>query len=118
MACVMPIVRGHSPRDDEPMKAIRVQYTVKQEFVDTNRANIAAVMEELRAKGDVGVQYTAFLGPDGKTFTHVVVLRDEEASGVVPSLDAFKTFQAQLRQNVEVPPAAEDWAVVGSSYDL
>jgi len=100
------------------MQAIRVRYTVKQEFVDTNRANIAAVMAELRAKGDVGVSYTSFLEPDGKTFVHVLVARDEDARQVLPSLEAFNTFQAALRPNLEVPPEPQPWAVVGSSYDL
>lgn len=99
------------------MQAIRVRYTVKPEFVDTNRQNIAAVMAELRAKGDVGCKYTSFLEPDGKTFVHVVVARDEASLGTVPTLEAFKAFQAALRPNLEAPPQTEHWGVVGSSYD-
>ncbi len=100
------------------MKAIRVRYTVVREFVPHNRENIAAVMAELRARGDVGCTYTSFLEPDGKTFVHVVVARDEAALGIVPSLEAFAAFQAALRPNLEVPPSSERWDVVGSSYDL
>lgn len=99
------------------MQAIRVRYTVKAEFVAQNRQNIAAVMAELRAKGDVGCKYTSFVEPDGKTFVHLVVARDEATLGIVPTLEAFKAFQAALRPNLEVPPQTEHWDVAGSSYD-
>jgi len=99
------------------MKALRVRYTVKREFVAQNRENIAAVMAELRTKGDVGCKYTSFVEPDGQTFVHVVVARDEATLGIVPTLEAFKAFQAALRPNLEVPPNTEHWDVVGSSYE-
>lgn len=99
------------------MLALRVRYTVNPDFVATNRENIAAVMAELRARGDTGVKYASFLEPDGKTFVHLVVARDEAAQAVVPALDAFKAFQAALRPNLEVPPQTEHWTVVGSSFD-
>jgi hypothetical protein len=47
----------------------------------------------------------------------VVVARDEVTMAIVPTLDAFKAFQAALRPNLEVPPTSEHWDVVGSSYD-
>lgn len=98
------------------MKAIRVKYTVPADYVETNQANIRAVMEELRAKGDVGVRYSAFIAPDGRTFVHLAIVRDDEAAKVIPSLPAFQTFRAGLKENAETPPAAEDWAVVGTSF--
>jgi putative heme iron utilization protein len=100
------------------MQAIRVRYTVNTDFVATNRQNIAAVMAELRALGDVGVKYASFLEPDGKTFLHVVVARDQQAQDLVPALAAFKAFQAALRPNLEVPPQTEAWQVVGTSFDV
>lgn len=99
------------------MKALRVRYTVKREFVSQNRENIDAVMAELRARGDVGCQYTSLLEADGQTFVHLVVARDEVALGVVPTLEAFKAFQAALRPNLTAPPNSERWDVVGCSYD-
>lgn len=99
------------------MKALRVRYTVKREFVAENRENIAAVMAELRARGETGCQYTSLMEPDGQTFVHLVVARDEAALGVVPTLAAFQAFQAALRPNLTAPPSSERWDVVGSSYD-
>ena len=100
------------------MKAIRVQYTVKDDFVETNHANVRAVMEELRGKGNVGVKYTTFVLGDGRTFVHVAIHRDEAAADIIPSLPAFHTFRTALKDNVEVPPSSEEWTVVGTSYDV
>lgn len=100
------------------MKTIRVQYTVKKEFVETNKANIQAVMDELRSQNNANVQYSAFLLEDGQTFMHFVVLKDEEAGTVVPGLQAFKAFQTALKASQpEVPPKSEVLDLVGSAHN-
>jgi hypothetical protein len=98
------------------MKSVRVRYTVRPDFVEANKANVRAVMEELRAKGDSGVHYSAHVEPDGVSFVHLVILRDEEASKVIPSLEAFGRFREALRGGAVSPPASEDWEVVGSNF--
>ncbi|MEM6991987.1 MAG: hypothetical protein AAF721_15870 [Myxococcota bacterium] len=100
------------------MYATRVRYTVNDSYVEQNKANIRKVMDEVRAKSEGGVQYNAFVEADGKTFVHIVVVRDEALKSVVPSTDAFKAFQAALKPNLEVPPANESWSLVGATYDL
>jgi hypothetical protein len=101
------------------MKATRVQYTVRADYVATNEANIQAVMEELRAKGEVGVKYSAYrTGDGGRTFVHLVVAKDEESISVVPRLAAFQTFREGLSGGAESPPQVERWDVVGTSFDV
>ena len=97
------------------MHAIRVQYTVREDFVETNASNIRDVMEELRALGDVGLQYSAFRVGDGRTFVHLVLMQDKSKGSIIPNLAAFSKFQAALKGGVESPPANEAWTVVGSS---
>lgn len=97
------------------MRAIRVKYTVREDFIETNEANIRRVMDELRALGDSGVHYTAFRPEGGATFVHIVVMEDASRGDVVHGLAAFQAFQAALKTGLEVPPAAEDWTVVGSN---
>jgi hypothetical protein len=99
------------------MKIIRVQYTVKSDFVEANKQNIARVMEELRQTGNVDVKYFALLHEDGKTFMHVVMYNSTEAESFPASLESFKTFQAELKENVEVPPKTETFSLVDSSFD-
>jgi hypothetical protein len=54
------------------MKVTRVQYTVRGDFVAENKANIEAVMRELRALGRADVQYAVYLHDDARTFMHLV----------------------------------------------
>ena len=97
------------------MKVTRVQYTVRAEFVEANKRNIAAVMRELRAVGSSDVKYAVYLQQDGRTFMHVVHQSTAEAERFPTSLESFKTFQAQLKPNLEVQPQVEGLALVESS---
>ena len=100
------------------MQAIRVQYTVREDFAETNAANIRAVMDELRESGAEGIQYTAFRIGDGNTFVHIVVMASEAQADIVPGLAAFGRFRAALRDGAVTPPTNEAWTVVGTSYAL
>jgi hypothetical protein len=112
-------VRCAAPETEEAaMKVTRVQYTVRSEFAETNKANIAAVMDELRALGRADVKYTVYLHSDGKTFMHLAHQDTPEAEKFPTSLDAFKRFQAQLKDNLEVPPKVDTFGVVQSSSPM
>ena len=100
------------------MKTVKVQYTVKEGFVETNKANIAAVMAELRSLDDTGVKYAVFLREDGRSFMHLATTRDEEAGTVIASLESFKRFREQLQTGAETKPSQEDLVLVDSSFDL
>ena len=39
------------------MKSVKVQYTVKAEYADTNKANISQVMADLRELAHPGIKY-------------------------------------------------------------
>jgi hypothetical protein len=77
------------------MRAIKVEYIVKPEYVATNKANIQKVIDELKNLGDTGTLYSAYLKEDGVSFVHFAIYRDEE--NVIPTLDAFKAFSTQLK---------------------
>lgn len=96
------------------MKAIRVTYTVRPDFVATNEANIRAVMAELRALGDVGLTYSAFR-TDETTFVHLVVMDDDSKGDIISGLAAFGAFRAALKGGATSPPQQADWTVVGTS---
>ena len=101
------------------MNAVKVQYTVKESYVETNKANIRRVMADLRAINNPNIKYSAFLLDDGKSFVHFVMRADDEAQKTLSDLPSFQEFQRQLRESdPEVAPQAEDLALVGSSWDL
>ncbi|MXV50136.1 hypothetical protein GS399_04075 [Pedobacter sp. HMF7647] len=90
------------------MKIVRVQYTVKQDFVAKNLQNIAAIVAELKQLNNPGIKYGAWLLPDGKTFMHFDQLESEEAHGMLTSLESFKKFDADLWSGqLETEPVLE-----------
>ena len=100
------------------MKVTRVQYTVRSDFVEENKTNIDAVMSELRALANSDVQYAVYLHGDGKTFMHLVHQNTPEAEALPTSLGSFKHFQTRLKENLEVPPKVETFALVQSAMPM
>ena len=97
------------------MKVTRVQYTVRSDFVEENKRNIEAVMNELRALSDNDVRYAVYLQDDGQTFMHLVHHSTVEAERLPTSLASFKHFRARLKDQLEVPPKTEAFALIQSS---
>ena len=101
------------------MNAVRVQYKVKEEYVETNKANIRQVMADLREINNPDITYSAFLLDDGKTFVHLVLRVDDAAQKTLSDLPSFQEFQRQLKESgPEVPPQAENLTLVDSSFDI
>jgi hypothetical protein len=101
------------------MKAVKVQYTVKEEYAETNKKNIEQVMSDLRKLNNPGVKYSSYVLNDGKTFVHLGIYSDEEAMSVATNLDSFKKFQMELKESQpESPPKADDLNLVASAYDI
>lgn len=91
------------------MNAVKVQYTVKEEYVETNKANIRRVMADLREIDNPGIKYSAFVLDDGKSFVHFVMRADDEAQRTFSELPSFQEFQRQLRESgPESPPDAKN----------
>lgn len=101
------------------MKAVKVQYTVKAEYAETNKANISQVMADLQELTNPGIKYSSFVLEDGKTFIHFGVYSDQAALDVVNNLPSFQAFREQLKASgPESPPKGDDLTLVGSSYDI
>ncbi len=101
------------------MKTVRVQYKVKPEFADTNKANIANVMRELREMNDEGIKYSTFIFDDGQRFMHFAMFRDEDGQKKLNELESFKKFGRELKESGPVePPMPEVLSLVDSCYDI
>jgi len=101
------------------MKAVKVQYTVKAEYADTNKRNIRKVMADLQEIANPGIKYSAFLLDDEKTFVHIGIYSDQAALDVVNNLPSFQFFRDQLKTSgPEAPPQGDDLNLVDSSYDI
>ena len=101
------------------MKAVKVEYTVKPEYVNTNKANIQKVMSDLQQLNNKGINYNACLCADGKTFIHTAFFQSDEDHKMLNELASFLSFQEQLKANgLETPPKQELLTLVGSSVDI
>lgn len=101
------------------MIAIRVRYTVKPEFVENNKNNINAVMNDLRALGNPNTKYMSFLEEDGKTFMHFAMYPDKETADLVNGLSSFSKFRQELKASKpEKAPQLENLSLVGAGYKI
>lgn len=101
------------------MKIVKVTYTINVEFAEQNQANIKNVMSDLQKLNHPGINYTACLGADGKTFTHTAFFKSDEDQKMLNELSSFKYFQEQLKANgFEIPPKQELLNLVGSSKNI
>lgn len=90
------------------MKIVRVQYTTTAKFAPINKENITEIINELKALNHPGIQYNAYLLPDGKTFMHIDHFENEEAHQVLTGLSSFKKFDAELwSSQLEIEPKLE-----------
>jgi hypothetical protein len=101
------------------MKAVRVQYTVKPEYVAQNIKNIKAVMDAIQANPIEGMYYSTYQLPDGVSFMHLNIAVDGETMNKLNDVEAFTIFRTGLKASEPVsPPKAEDLEFVGSSVNL
>lgn len=101
------------------MNTVKVQYTVKELYVETNKANIQRVMADLKEINNPDIKYSAFLLDDGKSFIHFVMRVDDQAQKTLSELPSFQEFQRQLKESgPEVAPNAENLSLVGSSWEI
>ena len=75
-----------------------IRYRTRPEKTDENAALVRAVFEELKAETPPGLRYMAMQLPDG-VFVHLV--STGEGANPLPALEAFRAFQARIRERQE-----------------
>ena len=102
------------------MKAVIVQYTVKAEFVEQNKANIQKVMDYLQANPIEGMNYASFTDEKNpNTFRHINICKDEDTLKKISQVVLFKEFQMALKASGPVEaPKATYLNLVAAGYKL
>ena len=101
------------------MKAVKVQYTVKPEYVEQNKVNIRKVMETLRANPIEGMQYASFTLDDGQTFVHINMANDQETLDKLQEVEVFNEFRIALKASGPLsPPNSENLNLVDAGFEL
>jgi hypothetical protein len=99
------------------MPAIRrvvVSYRIKPGNEDHNEALVRAVYSELHAAAPAGFRYATFKLDDALTFVHFASTETEDGQSPLPGLDAFKAFQAGIRERCEWGPIVSEVEEIGS----
>ncbi len=87
------------------MKAVKVQYTVRSEYVEENKAKIQNVMDALRANPIHGMQYSTYTdNDDPNTFIHINMAKDEETLSKLNGVKEFMDFRTALKASQPVSP--------------
>ncbi len=102
------------------MEAVKVQYTIKPEYLEQNKSNIRNVMNALKANPIDGMLYSSYtLADDPNTFVHINICKDGETLSKINDLEAFQTFRSGLKASGPVsPPKASKLNLVGSAFEL
>jgi len=101
------------------MKAVKVQYTVKPEYVEQNKANIRKVMDELHSNPIAGMQYASFTLDDGYTFVHINMANNQETMDKLQEVEVFNEFRKALKASGPLsPPKSEILDLVGADFEL
>jgi radical SAM superfamily enzyme with C-terminal helix-hairpin-helix motif len=93
------------------MKRTVVRYKTKPESTDENRRLVEKVFQELQTTLPAGVRYAALQLADG-TFIHLV--ETEDGAKPLPELDAFRKFQAGIKERCLEGPQPGEATIVGN----
>ncbi len=93
------------------MRKVMVQYKVKADKADENREFIEKVFAELLETAPEGLRYVSFVLDDGVSFVHVASVEGEQ--NPLRESEAFKAFQAGIKERCEEPPQATELTMVG-----
>jgi hypothetical protein len=88
------------------------RYTVKPGLEEHNAELVRAVYRELTELRPDGFSYVTYLLDDGRTFIHIAE-QEGDADTPLPSLTAFREFQAGIRDRCEWGPRVSRAEVVG-----
>ena len=95
------------------MRRTVVRYKTRPEKTEDNERLIAEVFRELAARTPDDVRYLVLKLADD-AFIHFVTVEADAGVSSLTALDAFRRFQAEVRERCAEPPTATDATVVGA----
>lgn len=102
------------------MKAVKVAYVVRLEYIEENKKNIQKVMNALRANPIDGMQYSTYTDNDNpNTFIHINMAKDEETMSKLNEVEEFTNFRMALKKSKPLsPPKQTTLKFVGAGFDI
>lgn len=102
------------------MKAVKVEYTVRPEYVAENKRNIQRVMDALQANPIPGMHYSSYTdSAQPNTFIHINMAKDDATMGKLSEVQEFTDFRMALKASQPLsPPKQTKLDLVGAGFNL
>lgn len=101
------------------MISVHISYTVKAEFVQKNKENIALFLSDFKNLPQCNFLYNVFIKDDSLTFVHIAMYESEQDQNTVMNVPSFLQFQKERDESgLNVTPKIEFMELVGSSLSL
>ncbi len=100
------------------MIAVQVTYKINADFVENNKRNIAAFLNDFKEMRDSKFLYHVYVKEDGLTFVHVSMYESQEIQQSVLNTACFLEFQKQRDERLDGAPLIENLNHIGSSLSL
>lgn len=100
------------------MIAVKVTYTVKEDYADTNKKHIQTFLNEFEKLDNSQFTYTIYQVHGGPTFIHMSQYANETIQKELLNVPSFLEFQKQRDLNLLVEPTIEILSLIGSSKKI
>jgi quinol monooxygenase YgiN len=100
------------------MITVIVTYTVKENYVAQNLANIETFLTAFKELDQDKFRYSVFSKGDKKTFVHISMYADADIQKQLLNMPAFLAFQQQRDENLESEPTIQVLDAVGLSQPV
>ncbi|MGX1929006.1 hypothetical protein [Flagellimonas sp. 2504JD4-2] len=102
------------------MKAVKVQYTVKEDYIEENKKNIQKVMDALRTNPIEGMLYSSYTDHESpNTFIHINMAKNSETMAKLNDIPEFTAFRMALKASGPIsPPRQTSLDNVGAAFDI
>lgn len=100
------------------MIVVKVTYTVRDAYVNTNREMIQAFLADFRKLDPTQFLYTIVQTADGNTFMHTSQYKNKDIPQVLLNTPSFRRFQQQRDAHLLSEPIIEFLTYVGASREV
>lgn len=104
-------------QNSDIMMTVKVTYSVKHDYVETNKEMISKFLEDFKTLATDPFQYSVYLKEDGATFVHLSQYSSKQAQNDLLQVPSFVAFQERRDQHMASEHQLEVLDFIGSSKD-
>lgn len=100
------------------MIAVKVTYTVNDDYVSDNKKMIQAFLTDFKKLDNSQFLYTILQSEDGRTFTHISQYQNKNIQQIVLNTPSFCRFQEQRDKNLASEAKIDVLNYIGASREI